>query len=181
MSRIFWRLLGARLDTHHTFVVHYKIGNDHGLDMHTDDSDITFNICLGKEFEGGDLDFCGILGAPNHRKYVDRVPHKKGVCLFHLGRKRHGASDITKGERLNLIIWNKNRIYRASQSYRNDISQKHYQKEDGPPDKLCLSYTHDKDYKRFHGPDDLPKNIDSMRPWCPPNHAWYNGASDDQE
>ena len=27
-------------------------GRDRALDMHTDDSDVTFNVCLGKDFEG---------------------------------------------------------------------------------------------------------------------------------
>ena len=33
------------------------------------------------------------------------------VCLFMVG-PRHGADDITEGERLNLIVWNKNSEYR---------------------------------------------------------------------
>eukprot|EP00854_Cymbomonas_tetramitiformis_P003011 gene3011-biopygen2950 len=36
-------------------------GEDLGLDMHTDDSDVTYNVCLGKEFEGAGLTFCGAL------------------------------------------------------------------------------------------------------------------------
>ena len=28
------------------------IGHDLGLDMHTDDSDVTLNVCLGREFTG---------------------------------------------------------------------------------------------------------------------------------
>ena len=27
--------------------------------MHTDDSDVTFNICLGLDFQGAGLQFCG--------------------------------------------------------------------------------------------------------------------------
>jgi hypothetical protein len=30
----------------------------------------------------------------------------QGSCVVHLGEKRHGADDITSGERRNLIIWN---------------------------------------------------------------------------
>ena len=40
--------VGSHFDRHHTFVVRYKVGEDLGLDMHTDDSDVTFNVCLGK-------------------------------------------------------------------------------------------------------------------------------------
>ena len=35
--------------SHHTFIVSYSTDRDTHLDMHTDDSDVTFNICLGKE------------------------------------------------------------------------------------------------------------------------------------
>ena len=30
--------------------------------MHTDDSDVTFNVCLGRDFEAAGLTFCGMLG-----------------------------------------------------------------------------------------------------------------------
>ena len=35
--------------SHHAFIVSYSTEKDTHLDMHTDDSDVTFNICLGKE------------------------------------------------------------------------------------------------------------------------------------
>lgn len=35
----------------------------------------------------------------------------------HLGRKRHGADDITSGERLNLILWNHSSEFRGSAEY----------------------------------------------------------------
>ena len=40
-------------------MVQYKQGEDHGLDMHTDDSDVTFNVCLGRNFTGATLTVCG--------------------------------------------------------------------------------------------------------------------------
>ena len=43
---------GASLDRHHSFVVQYEEGKDLGLDMHVDNSDVTFNVCLGREFTG---------------------------------------------------------------------------------------------------------------------------------
>ena len=33
-------------------MVKYKSGEDRGLDMHIDDSDVTLNVCLGREFTG---------------------------------------------------------------------------------------------------------------------------------
>lgn len=97
--------VGSQFDRHHTFVVRYKVGEDLGLDMHTDDSDVTFNICLGKTFKGAGLQFCGNQGSANHRKASLQYQHKLGHCVVHRGHRRHGADDITEGERLNLIVW----------------------------------------------------------------------------
>ena len=43
----------------------------------------------------------------------------RGRALIHLGSRRHGADDITSGERNNLIIWNQNQGYRDSAEYVN--------------------------------------------------------------
>lgn len=97
--------VGSHFDRHHTFVVRYKVGEDLGLDMHTDDSDVTFNVCLGKDFKGAGLQFCGDQGATDHRKASLQYQHRVGHCVVHRGHRRHGADDITEGERLNLIVW----------------------------------------------------------------------------
>ena len=97
--------VGSHFDRHHTFVVRYKVGEDLGLDMHTDDSDVTFNVCLGKDFKGAGLQFCGDQGATDHRKASLQYQHKVGHCVVHRGHRRHGADDIVEGERLNLIVW----------------------------------------------------------------------------
>ena len=41
------------LTTHHAFVVAYALARDLGLSFHVDSSDVTLNVCLGREFEGG--------------------------------------------------------------------------------------------------------------------------------
>ena len=136
---------GGCLDGHHSFIVQYSEGADLGLDMHTDDSDVTFNVCLGKEFSGAGLQFCGVLGGPSHRKRSLVYHHVKGRCVVHLGAHRHGADDLESGERLNLIIWNHSSLYRSSRAYRwRDVPP-----ETEPPDPQCLSYTHDVDYGRY--------------------------------
>jgi hypothetical protein len=48
------------LDSHHGFIVEYELGKDSKLDFHVDEADVTLNLCLGKEFKGGDLYFAGI-------------------------------------------------------------------------------------------------------------------------
>ena len=58
----------SQLDGHHSFLVQYEaaVSGDTHLDMHTDDADVTFNVCLGKEFEGAGLTFCGVIGTPGY-------------------------------------------------------------------------------------------------------------------
>ena len=48
---------------------------DLGLDMHTDNSDVTFNVCLGREFSAAGLAFCGQMGKPAHRQFSFRYTH----------------------------------------------------------------------------------------------------------
>eukprot|EP00931_Biecheleriopsis_adriatica_P065650 TRINITY_DN40142_c0_g1_i1.p1 TRINITY_DN40142_c0_g1~~TRINITY_DN40142_c0_g1_i1.p1 ORF type:complete len:552 (+),score=98.68 TRINITY_DN40142_c0_g1_i1:20-1675(+) len=166
-----WPGPGSAWDGHHCFAVRYRAGEDLGLDMHTDDSDVTFNICLGIDFTGAGLQFCGHMGAPDHRKHSYTYRHVKGSCVCHLGRKRHGADDITSGERLNLIIWNRSSTYRTS----NEYLKPGYFKESGPPDKVCVSYTHDRDFGRFR---EYPKGTEERfrgRGWCPRRSFEYPG------
>ena len=160
---------GKAFHAHHSFMVEYKAGHDLGLDMHTDDSDVTLNICLGREFEGAGLTFCGSMGAPDHRKFSTQYAHVRGRAVIHLGTKRHGADDITSGERNNLIIWNHNLDYRQTEDYHN----RPYSKEDGAPDVRCLSYTHDRDYEAFM---DVPagRHRPERGGWCPPRQYCYD-------
>eukprot|EP00930_Biecheleria_cincta_P030496 TRINITY_DN21120_c0_g1_i1.p1 TRINITY_DN21120_c0_g1~~TRINITY_DN21120_c0_g1_i1.p1 ORF type:complete len:536 (-),score=110.86 TRINITY_DN21120_c0_g1_i1:143-1750(-) len=165
---------GQAWDGHHCFIVRYRAGEDLGLDMHTDDSDVTFNLCLGLEFSGAGLQFCGMTGAPNARKHSFTYKHVKGSCICHLGRQRHGADDISSGERLNLILWNKSSTYRQS-----DESEKPQQfQEAGPPDPVCVSYTHDRDFGNFK---DYPKGKEHFRGrgWCPRPLYEYPGFKPD--
>jgi len=39
---------GGTIDHHHSFIVEYQLDHDLSLDMHTDDSDVTLNVCLTK-------------------------------------------------------------------------------------------------------------------------------------
>mgnify|MGYP003333528851 CR=1 FL=1 len=63
-------------------MVQYKHGEDLGLDMHTDASDVTLNVCLGKEFTGAGLTFCGVRGdpaQPRARPFGSYVCHDR-IC-----------------------------------------------------------------------------------------------------
>lgn len=101
---------GDSLDNHHGFVVDYEIGKDEDLDFHVDQSDVTLNVCLGQQFEHGELYFAGIRCAL-HQQTVPRpeeehlLRHSPGQGLLHRGKHRHAARKITSGRRMNLILW----------------------------------------------------------------------------
>jgi hypothetical protein len=107
------------LDHHHSFIVQYQRSavvaanstatdvhgvkpptvelpaGDKGLDMHHDSSEVTVNVCLGKEgFQGGGLRFCGLAGTGGYRKLQYTLQHVLGRAVVHLGRHRHGADDL---------------------------------------------------------------------------------------
>ncbi len=108
---------GDSLDEHHGFVVEYKMGKDVSLGFHTDDSDVTFNVCLGREFTDGTIYFHGLRcrmcqeSFSSSDEYVE-IEHKLGRALLHRGQHRHGANEITSGERYNLILWCRSNQYR---------------------------------------------------------------------
>lgn len=181
--------VGALLDGHHAFLVSYAAaeGADRGLDMHTDDSDVTFNVCLGPEgeaaggddgggFTGGGLSFCGVHGSAGHRHFRHRYAHVRGRCVVHLGRQRHGADDLASGKRVNCIIWCHNSAYRRTAAHQRPP----YVVEGGAPDAVCLSYTHDRDYEAYKP---LPpagqelREAGRLRPWCPPPFAKHGDRS----
>jgi hypothetical protein len=171
VARLLWPLQSTQFDAHHSFIVRYKADEDPGLDMHTDDSDVTFNACLNSNFTGAGLTFCGDAGTSRHRKLAFRYRHEMGRVVIHLGTKRHGADDIESGERRNLIIWNHNHRWRASRTYRR--RRERYATEAGEPDTECVSYTHDRDYGAFKPHTDKTREH-ANRPWCPPEQACYD-------
>jgi hypothetical protein len=101
---------GDSLDSHHGFIVEYEIGKDVSLDFHVDASDVTLNVCLGKQFTGGTLFFRGIRCAlcqetmPRPEEEFE-IAHVTGQAILHRGKHRHGANPILDGERYNLILW----------------------------------------------------------------------------
>ena len=43
---------------------------------------------------------------PSAREPLDRVvQHAPGVALLHLGGHYHAARELTRGERVNLVLW----------------------------------------------------------------------------
>ena len=171
ISRRLFPEQASQFDNHHSFIVRYRSDEDLGLDMHTDDSDVTFNVCLGEDFEGATLSFCGMFGASDHRQHTHTYNHQVGRAVLHLGSRRHGADDIKSGRRSNLIVWNHNWKYRGNGGNRNVV----YEQEEAPPSQVCLSYTHDRDYQAFKELPPAAKKQGILRPWCPPRGLEYEG------
>lgn len=75
---------GDSLDSHHAFLVRYKLGEDVDLSVHTDDAEVTLNVCLGKEFTGGSLFFRGMKGTPSANKENYEYIHTTGKAILHV-------------------------------------------------------------------------------------------------
>ena len=84
---------------------------------HFDDADVTFNVNIGGEWEGGgELSLFG-----HHREIRDvatakeaaRVPNALGWAVLHPGALLHQARRLSGGCRMNLVVWCK-RAPRAS-------------------------------------------------------------------
>jgi len=118
IAEVLFPVEGARLDSHHSFVVRYTAGEDMSLDTDFDDSEVTFNVCLARSVRGGDLMFYENPGSSSncHNQYAHR--QKVGQCVVYHGRRRHGVDDIIAGEGLNLIIWNHNIMCRTAAAHR---------------------------------------------------------------
>jgi len=113
------------LDNHHGFLVEYEMGKDTNLGFHVDDSEVTLNVCLGKNFEGGSLFFRGVRCDDHQQTSWTKEEeieffHEPGVALIHAGRHRHGANPITKGHRINLILWCRSTEWRKERSKKGD-------------------------------------------------------------
>jgi hypothetical protein len=129
-------------DHHTFIVEYSSLGKDKELSFHVDDSELTLrkllltilrlNCCLGKNFIGGNLFFMGKENEPLSNDDYCEIEHSIGTCILHgsslvlltlfrwktqvreiqdsIGR--HGALEIEKGERYNLIIWCRSSKYR---------------------------------------------------------------------
>jgi nitrite reductase/ring-hydroxylating ferredoxin subunit len=163
---------GSSLDDHHSFIVQYRPEDDKHLDMHIDECDVTWNfgITPTENFEGNDLTFCGMMDTNEHRLKSHSYKHQKGRCVVHSGKRRHGALDIEKGERASLIMWSKSTSFRRTAEYRRRNSTF---VRNGPADRVCLSYTHDRDYK-----DLMPRKFQyHMKPDADTDEASVGSAS----
>ncbi|KAM3349434.1 hypothetical protein ACQJBY_022434 [Aegilops geniculata] len=141
ISKVFYpEVGGGTLDSHHAFVVEYGKDRDveleacfhvnsifHTLGFHVDDSEVTLNVCLGKQFSGGELYFRGIRcenhvnSETQHEEMYD-YSHVPGRAVLHRGRHRHGARPTSSGLRMNLLLWCRSSVFREMKKYQMDFS-----------------------------------------------------------
>ncbi|KAL3501802.1 hypothetical protein ACH5RR_036251 [Cinchona calisaya] len=128
MSRVFFpEVGGSTLDTHHGFVVEYGMDRDVDLGFHVDDSEVTLNVCLGKQFSGGELFFRGVrcekhVNSETQPEEILDYSHVPGCAVLHRGRHRHGARATTSGHRINLLLWCRSSVFRELRKYQKDFS-----------------------------------------------------------
>lgn len=76
------------------------------LATHTDDSEVTLNVCLGDEsFQGGLLEFRGLRGTEEEGQLVGTFAPQPGLALIHAGRHFHHVTQVTAGDRFAYVIW----------------------------------------------------------------------------
>ncbi|KAI3717535.1 hypothetical protein L1987_69222 [Smallanthus sonchifolius] len=118
ISNIFFADVGGfALDSHHGFVVEYGFNRDIELGFHVDDSEVTLNVCLGKQFSGGELYFRGVrcdqhMNTEALPEEIFDYSHVPGHAIIHRGRHRHGARATTAGQRINLLLWCRSSVFR---------------------------------------------------------------------
>ncbi|KAI7999075.1 putative PKHD-type hydroxylase [Camellia lanceoleosa] len=128
ISRVFFpEVGGSTLDSHHGFVVEYGMDRDVDLGFHVDDSEVTLNVCLGKEFSGGELFFRGVrcdkhVNTETQSEEIFDYSHVPGRAVLHRGRHRHGARATTSGHRINLLLWCRSSVFRELRKYQKDFS-----------------------------------------------------------
>ena len=75
------------------------------LVSHTDDSEVTLNVGLGEDFEGGALQFRGLRGTDVEGQLLGEFQPQLGTALLHAGRHLHEVTPVTSGNRYAFIIW----------------------------------------------------------------------------
>ena len=102
--------LQGPLIEYHAYVVEYSPESQTDLGFHVDDSQVTMNLCLGRDFEGSELYFegprCALhVDSPSRPEEPFVWQHRPGVAVLHAGKNRHGVRPIWKGRRWSLIVW----------------------------------------------------------------------------
>ena len=81
---------------------------------HTDDSEVTLNVSLGRSFEGGALRLRALRCAAGEGVVQADITPRAGRAVLHLGQHLHEVTPVTAGERYALIMWMRSHAYRAA-------------------------------------------------------------------
>eukprot|EP00405_Crypthecodinium_cohnii_P025974 CAMPEP_0206487374 /NCGR_PEP_ID=MMETSP0324_2-20121206/41602_1 /ASSEMBLY_ACC=CAM_ASM_000836 /TAXON_ID=2866 /ORGANISM="Crypthecodinium cohnii, Strain Seligo" /LENGTH=384 /DNA_ID=CAMNT_0053965841 /DNA_START=29 /DNA_END=1180 /DNA_ORIENTATION=+ len=110
-------LLETGLSAHHSFIVDYAVGQDVSLGVHDDNSEITINVALSEDYEGGSLALYH-RARVEHPQRLEKKPYYHrvgmGTLLMHPGELLHEVLPLTSGERQGLIIWMKSDGFRKT-------------------------------------------------------------------
>ena len=74
-------------------------------------SDITFNICLGTDFEGAEVFFyprsVDDIKSISEETQIFQSEHQVGYGMLHFGRQLHGTRKLISGHRVNIVVWSR--------------------------------------------------------------------------
>lgn len=95
------------LDSYRVFTVLYDFAEDgdRELAQHYDNAEVTLNINIGGEWDGGQVRFFGDADAERDPSLEVGVGLELGHGVLHAGIELHQAEPITAGRRHNLIFW----------------------------------------------------------------------------
>ncbi|CAM0880024.1 unnamed protein product [Alopecurus aequalis] len=115
---------GGCLDSQHSYVVSCS-GDDIGLGMHVEDSDITLNVCLRKQFTGGEIYFVGRrceshYSSGAYEQEIFRYSHVVGQALLYHGRHRHYVFPSI-GFGASMIMWCKSSLFKEVKECKIDF------------------------------------------------------------
>jgi len=119
----------SALDFHYAYVVGYgdeetvakTLADDASRSLlartklvpHTDDSEVTLNVCLGRDFSGGELVLRGLRNTEAEGTAETKLKPAPGRAILHLGQHLHEVEPVTAGQRFSLILWARNSQYRS--------------------------------------------------------------------
>jgi hypothetical protein len=112
------------LDWRQGYVAAYRADPHHltnamtNLVTHTDDAEVTLNICLSDEndFEGGMLEFLGLRGSHEQGKLLGSYQPILGRAVIHSGRHLHRVTTVSSGQRYVYVMWTRSWKGTRSQS-----------------------------------------------------------------
>ncbi len=127
------------------FTVTYEPGRADvsGLHTHWDNAEMTANVALDGDYEGGELVFSGMKTepeAPEGQRFG--YEHRRGRGVLHPGALRHEALPVETGRRTNFVVWMRSSEERSKECPRYLTQEKEKKKKRKKVDSLqCAVHT----------------------------------------